>query len=64
MTFNAKVDLETKKHSQASKCLIPMGITSDNVANRFNVTRRQQDELGVLSHAKAAKAIKSGRFKE
>ena len=41
-----------------------MGITSDNVAKAFGITREQQDKLGVQSHARAAAAIKSGRFKE
>ncbi len=42
----------------------PMGITAENVAQRFNVTREQQDQFGFESHMKAAGAIKEGRFKE
>jgi len=37
-----------------------MGITSENVAEKFNVTRQQQDQLAVDSHAKAAKSQKEG----
>ena len=42
----------------------PMGITSENVAKRFNVTREEQDAFAVSSHKKAAAAIESGKFKE
>jgi acetyl-CoA acyltransferase len=42
----------------------PMGITSENVAKRFNVTREQQDAFAVTSHQKAAKAIAQGKFKD
>ena len=41
-----------------------MGITAENVAERFNVTRQDQDEVGVASQHKAIAAIKSGAFKE
>jgi acetyl-CoA C-acetyltransferase len=42
----------------------PMGITAENVAERFNVPREEQDEFGYLSQVKAARALKEGRFKE
>lgn len=42
----------------------PMGLTAENVAQRFNVTREQQDQFGFESHAKATAAIKDGKFKE
>ena len=42
----------------------PMGITAENVAERFKVSREEQDEFGYLSQVKAEKAIKEGRFKE
>ena len=42
----------------------PMGLTAENVAQRFNVTREQQDQFGFESHAKATAAIKNGKFKE
>jgi len=42
----------------------PMGLTAENVAQRFNVTREQQDQFGFESHAKATVAIKEGKFKE
>jgi acetyl-CoA acyltransferase len=41
-----------------------MGLTAENVAEKFGVTREEQDRFALLSHQKAAKAIKEGRFKE
>jgi len=41
-----------------------MGITAENVAAKWGVTRQQQDELALQSHQRAAAAIKAGRFKE
>ena len=43
---------------------IHMGVTAENVAERFGITRRMMDELAVTSHRRAAAAIKEGRFKE
>ena len=40
-----------------------MGITSENVAKQYNVTRTQQDEFAAKSFAKAAQAQKAGYFK-
>lgn len=40
-----------------------MGITAENVAEKFGVTREDQDEMGVRSQVKACEAIKSGAFK-
>lgn len=41
-----------------------MGITAENVARRYNITREEQDALSVQSHLKAADAQKNGYFKE
>jgi len=41
-----------------------MGITAENVARRYNVTRQEQDFFGLHSHLKAADAQKNGYFKE
>ncbi len=41
-----------------------MGITAENVARRYNVTREQQDYFGYHSNMKAAKAQENGWFKE
>ena len=41
-----------------------MGCTGEIVAEKFNVTRQQQDEFAVSSHKKALAAIASGAFKD
>ncbi|MFM0512024.1 beta-ketothiolase BktB [Paraburkholderia sp. RL17-373-BIF-A] len=43
---------------------VPMGITAENVAQKYGITREQQDALAVESHRRAARAIAEGRFKE
>ena len=40
-----------------------MGITAENLAVKWKITREEQDALAVESHARAAKAIADGRFK-
>jgi acetyl-CoA acyltransferase len=42
----------------------PMGITAENVANRFNVTRAQQDAFAYASQMKAKAAAEAGRFRD
>jgi acetyl-CoA acyltransferase len=42
----------------------PMGITAENVAKRFSVSREDQDKFALWSQKKAAAAIEAGRFKE
>lgn len=41
-----------------------MGITAERVADRYEVSRADQDEFAVRSHARAAKAIAEGKFKD
>jgi len=43
---------------------IHMGITAENVANRYDITRAQQDAYAVQSQQRAAKAIAAGIFKD
>jgi acetyl-CoA C-acetyltransferase len=40
-----------------------MGITGENVAEKYGITREEQDEFAVNSHRKAVSAIKECRFK-
>ncbi len=40
-----------------------MGITAENLAEKWGITREQQDELAVESHRRAARAVEEGRFK-
>ena len=41
-----------------------MGITAENVAEKYGITREMQDELAYASHQKAPKAIETGAFKK
>jgi acetyl-CoA C-acetyltransferase len=41
-----------------------MGITSENLAAKYNISREAQDQLALESHRKAEAATKSGRFKD
>lgn len=41
-----------------------MGITGENVAEKFGITREEQDAYAVNSHKKAIGAIKAGKFKD
>lgn len=43
---------------------IHMGVTAENVAKKFGLTRQEQDEFALASQHKAAAAIKAGVFKE
>ena len=43
---------------------IHMGITAENIVEKYQFTREQQDELAVRSQNNAEKAVTSGRFKE
>lgn len=44
----------------ASNCLMPMGITSENVAAQFGITREMQDQMSYESHMKALHSNKMG----
>lgn len=41
-----------------------MGITAENLAERYKITRQEQDELALLSHQRAVKARQNGTFNE
>ena len=41
-----------------------MGITAENIAALYGISREEQDKLGVMSHQRAMKAIKDGLFKD
>lgn len=43
---------------------IHMGVTAENVAKRYGITREKQDSLAVESHRRAAQAIANGYFME
>ena len=41
-----------------------MGLTAENIAEKYSISRQEQDELGLLSHQRARAAITQGLFKE
>jgi acetyl-CoA acyltransferase len=43
---------------------ISMGMTAENVAERYGISREEQDKFALRSHQRAAAAIQEGRFKE
>ena len=43
---------------------IHMGVTAENIAKKYNITREMQDEFAYASQQKAIAAVDSGRFKD
>lgn len=41
-----------------------MGVTAENIADLYKISKKEQDELSVISHQRAQKAIAEGLFKE
>ena len=41
-----------------------MGYTAENIAEKYGITRQEQDEVGLMSHQRALAAIKDGIFKQ
>ncbi|XP_031502022.1 3-ketoacyl-CoA thiolase 2, peroxisomal-like [Nymphaea colorata] len=64
MAWDGTINPRVNEHIQAQNCLLPMGITSENVAHRYAVTRQEQDRASVESHRRAAAATASGKFKD
>jgi len=53
---------EIQANPLARECLVPMGMTAENVAERYGVTRAEQDAMAVASHTKALAAQSQGKF--
>jgi len=51
----------TKDHADY---YIGMGLTAENIADKYGITREQSDEFSFNSHQKAIAAIEKGKFKE
>ncbi|KAK9469558.1 Thiolase, N-terminal domain-containing protein [Lipomyces arxii] len=51
-----------EREGEARDVLMPMGITSENVAEEFGVSREKQDEFALASHLKAAEAWGTGFY--
>ncbi len=63
MTGNT-VRLNPKLAEEAPQYYMSMGHTAEEVANRYEVSREEQDAFALRSHQLAAKAIKEGKFKD
>lgn len=59
-----KMSDEVMSNEQAADCMLPMGITSENVAKKYNVTREKQDVFAAESYKRAYDAQKAGKFKD
>lgn len=55
-------ELKESAVKDARDCIMPMGLTSENVASRYGITREDQDAFAAWSHQKAAQARKMGLF--
>lgn len=55
-------ELRDSPDHDARDCIMPMGITSENVAKRYGISRADQDAFSAGSHQKAAKAQAEGLF--
>ncbi|KAF0935412.1 hypothetical protein E2562_032671 [Oryza meyeriana var. granulata] len=64
MGWEGQVNPKVNEVQKAQDCLLPMGITSENVAHRFGVTRQEQDQAAAESHRRAAAATAAGKFKD
>ncbi|KAF2165593.1 hypothetical protein M409DRAFT_67002 [Zasmidium cellare ATCC 36951] len=54
--------LKESEVKDARECIMSMGLTAENVAERYGVARAEQDAFAAKSHLKAAKAQKEGLF--
>mmetsp|Transcript_6669 Transcript_6669/g.18501 ORF Transcript_6669/g.18501 Transcript_6669/m.18501 type:complete len:462 (+) Transcript_6669:78-1463(+) len=64
MAWEGGVNPRVADNQCAADCLLPMGVTSEIVAERFGVDRQTQDQFAVASHKKAAAARAAGKFKD
>ena len=61
MTGN-KLSASPEAMARVASVYTPMGITAENVAKRFNISREAQDKFAVASHRKASAAREAHRF--
>jgi acetyl-CoA acyltransferase 1 len=55
-------ELKESPNHEARDCIMAMGLTSENVAKRYGVSREAQDALAVESHKRAHAAWEEGKF--
>jgi acetyl-CoA acyltransferase len=58
----AKISVSPEAMRKVSSVYVPMGITAENVATKFGVSRADQDAFALASHKKAAAATAAGKF--
>jgi acetyl-CoA C-acetyltransferase len=58
------VDALTYDGLNCAMCDYHMGITAENLAEKYGITREEQDELALISNERALAAIEEGKFKE
>jgi len=59
-----KLNDKLMQNQAATECLLPMGITSENVASQYKISRHEQDVFAANSQKKAFEAQKKGLFKD
>lgn len=59
-----QVSLNPRIVAEYPEMYISMGMTAENVADKFGVSREDQDAFGLRSNQRALSAIEAGRFKE
>eukprot|EP00879_Flechtneria_rotunda_P007670 GHRR01008043.1.p1 GENE.GHRR01008043.1~~GHRR01008043.1.p1 ORF type:complete len:322 (+),score=121.22 GHRR01008043.1:146-1111(+) len=62
MAWEGGINPRIEEYPKAQGCLMPMGVTSENVAAAFGIDRKTQDEFAAKSHRKAAAAQAAGKF--
>lgn len=60
--MEAGFDASPRLYFRHSPATMNMGLTAENLAIRYRISRRQQDEFALRSHQRAAKATDSGEF--
>lgn len=58
------LDDEVFETEHARNCMMSMGVTAENVAERYKITREEADKMGAESQNKAVAAQKNGLYKD
>src|SRR5262249_43603975 len=61
--MEAGFDPSPRLHYRHSPATMNMGLTAENLAMRYKISRREQDEFALRSHQRAARATENGEFK-
>ncbi|KAL4423207.1 hypothetical protein ABPG77_000340 [Micractinium sp. CCAP 211/92] len=64
MAWEGAINPRVAESQSAQDCLLPMGITSENVAAQYGVSRETQDAFAARSHRLAAAAQAAGKFRD